>query len=576
LDLDLDQVRDREVLNIAAHLSLMARTRPYAPAVICPAGRDPAGRLCTTHWTFRQLDRETDTLARGLDAHGIGAGVRAALMVPPSLEFFALVFALFKAGAIPVLIDPGIGVKNLGRCLAEAAPAAFLGSPKAQWARRVLGWGRKSIRRRVTVGSGSRSGRGGGGGAGGLSLARLRRDGASDSDAPYPIAPIHGEETAAILFTSGSTGPPKGVVYSHANFAAQVASLRTLYAIEPGEIDLCTFPLFALFAPALGMTAVIPEMDATRPGQVDPTRVFEAVEAFGVTNLFGSPALLRRVSEHPAAQGVLLPSLRRVISAGAPVPARVLETFAALLSPRVPIFTPYGATEALPVSSIDSIEILGSTRQETDRGAGICVGKPAAGVRVKIIQISDEPIPEWSDDLIAPFGQIGEIVVQGPIVTRAYFRRPEETALAKIADPRAGEGQFWHRMGDLGYRDAQGRIWFCGRKSQRVTTPEGTLFTIPCEAVFNTHASVARTALVGIGAPGQMRPVLCVEPRSWIKSQADREQLRQALLELGATRHHTRTIQDLLFHPGFPVDTRHNAKIGREKLAEWAARKLPS
>jgi acyl-CoA synthetase (AMP-forming)/AMP-acid ligase II len=268
--------------------------------------------------------------------------------------------------------------------------------------------------------------------------------------------------------------------------------------------------------------------------------------------------------------------LRRVISAGAPVQARVLETVAPLLATHVPIFTSYGATEALPVAAISSTEILSSTRQETDRGAGICVGRPVAGMRVKIIGISDEPIPVWSDDLIVPFGQIGEIVVQGPVVSRAYFHRPDETKLAKIADPATGEGAFWHRMGDLGYRDAQGRIWFCGRKSQRVITAEGTLFTIPCEAVFNTHASVNRTALVGVGPPGQMQPVLCVEPRSWIRTQADRDQLLQALLELATTRPHTRSIQTVLFHPGFPVDTRHNAKIDRETLAAWAARRLRS
>jgi acyl-CoA synthetase (AMP-forming)/AMP-acid ligase II len=297
-----------------------------------------------------------------------------------------------------------------------------------------------------------------------------------------------------------------------------------------------------------------------------------------VTNLFGSPALIHRVGEAGAKRGVRLPTLRRVISAGAPVPASVLETFAALLAPGVQLFTPYGATEALPVTSIGSAEILGSTRQETDRGAGICVGRPVGGIRVKIIQISDEPIAEWSDAFIAPFGQVGEIVVQGPVVTHAYFHRPDATALAKIVDPGAGPGQggVWHRMGDLGYHDAQGRIWFCGRKSQRVITAEGTLFTIPSEAVFNTHPEVARTALVGVGPPGQMRPVLCVEPRKWPLAQAERDRLRTELLERGATRPHTRPIKDVLFHRSFPVDIRHNAKIFREQLAVWAARRLRS
>jgi acyl-CoA synthetase (AMP-forming)/AMP-acid ligase II len=551
-----DQDQASDFVNIATSLRVASRARPYAPAVVCPAGRDHAGRARRTHWTFAALDRESDELARKLERAGIGRGVRAALMVPPGLEFFGLTFARFKAGAVPVLIDPGMGIKNLGRCLAEAEPAAFIGIPKAQRARRLLGWGRASIETTLTVDR------------------RLFTGGPSAARGdPFPIVRTDPEETAAILFTSGSTGPPKGAVYTHAIFAEQVALLRDVYAIEPGEVDLCTFPLFALFAPALGMTAIVPEMDATRPARVNPARIFEAIDAFGVTNLFGSPALLRRVGEAGAVQGRALPTLRRVISAGAPVPARVLETFAKMLAPGVSIYTPYGATEALPVASISSDEILGSTRKETDRGAGVCVGRPVRGMRVKIIRITDEPIRAWSEDLIVPFGQIGEIVVQGPVVSRDYFQRPEATKLAKIVEP-ARPGRFWHRMGDLGYRDAQGRIWFCGRKSHRVTTAAGTLCTIPCEAVFNTHPAVARTALVGVGPPGRMRPVLCVEPHTWPLPRADAELLRRALLERGAAHAHTRPIQDVLFHRSFPVDIRHNAKIFREKLAVWAARKV--
>jgi acyl-CoA synthetase (AMP-forming)/AMP-acid ligase II len=554
----LDPNFESDLVNIAAQLPEMAQSRPYAPAVVCPAGRDRQGRPCYMHWTFRELDSRTDVLAHGLTRRGISRGMRTVVMVPPSLEFFALTFALFKLGAVPVLIDPGMGIRNLGRCIAEAAPGAFIGVRKAQVARLILRWGRKSIRIMGTP----------------AALAYFSAVHFRSADA-YPIARTGPDETAAILFTSGSTGPPKGAVYTHGIFAAQVEILRHLYGIAPGEIDLCTFPLFALYAPALGMTAIIPEMDATRPAQVNPSRIFEAIDAFGVTNLFGSPALIRRVGEAGAKRGVRLPTLRRVISAGAPVPASVLATFTELLTPGVQLFTPYGATEALPVASIGSAEILGSTRRETDRGAGICVGRPVGGIRVKIIRISDDPIAEWSDDLIAPFGQIGEIVVQGPVVTRTYYHRPDATALAKIADPAAGQGGFWHRMGDLGYRDAQGRIWFCGRKSQRVVTAEGTLFTIPCEAVFNTNPAVARTALVGIGPPGRMRPVLCVEPRKWPLARAERDRLRTELLELGATRPLTRSIQDVLFHRSFPVDIRHNAKIFRERLALWAARRLP-
>ncbi|GAC1448125.1 MAG: fatty acid CoA ligase family protein [Isosphaeraceae bacterium] len=583
-------------MNIASALAAMARDRPYAMAVACPAGHDRAMRVCYTQYTFRQLDQESDLLARGLEAVGIGRGVRTVLMVKPSLEFFALTFALFKAGAVPVLIDPGMGIKNLGRCLLEAEPFAFVGIPPAQIARRILGWARSTIRVSVTVRPSARGSRPPRLDPTGerfvtLSLSQVRKAGYSVE--PYPIAKTTGDETAAILFTSGSTGPPKGAIYTHAIFDAQVAMLRDLYAIEEGEIDLCTFPLFALFAPTLGMSSVVPEMDSTRPARVDPTKIIDAVESFGVTNLFGSPALIRRVGEFGASRGLKLPSLRRVISAGAPVSARVLERFATMLKPGVQIFTPYGATESLPVASIGSDEILRETRQRTDRGEGVCVGQPVRGMRVEIIRITEEAIPTWSPELVLPRGQVGEIVAQGPVVTQAYYNRPEATLLAKIAPqpepaenenpaassdrspPRDRPGRsVMHRMGDLGYRDALGRIWFCGRKAHRVLTREGTLFTIPCEAVFNTHPEVARTALVGVGPAGRTRPVLCVEPRAWPRARADRDRLRRELLDLGSAQTHTRPIQTVLFHRAFPVDIRHNAKIFREKLARWAARRV--
>ena len=187
-----------------------------------------------------------------------------------------------------------------------------------------------------------------------------------------------------------------------------------------------------------------------------------------------------------------------------------------------------------------------------------------------LLRIADEPIAEWSDDLRIADGEIGEIVVKGPQVTASYFNRADSNALAKIADPQ--KDGFYHRMGDLGYRDDQGRIWFCGRKAHRVVTAAETLFTIPCEAVFNTHPEVFRTALVGVGAPGRQHAVLCVELETGVDTAAV-QRINRELLAIGAECELTRNIKRLLFHPAFPVDIRHNAKIFREQLAEWAAEK---
>jgi acyl-CoA synthetase (AMP-forming)/AMP-acid ligase II len=445
-------------------------------------------------------------------------------------------------------------------CLADAAPSAFIGIPKAQLARRLFGWGKDTLQIVITVG-GSKC-------WGGVPLAEVRRMGTGAT--PYTAVATTRHETAAILFTSGSTGPPKGVVYSHGTFTAQVASLQQIYAIQPGEVDLPTFPLFALFAPALGMTAVIPKMDFTRPGAVNPERIIGPATAYNATTMFGSPALLNRVGRYGARHGVLLPQLKRVISAGAPVSAVILERFHSLLPENAEIFTPYGATEALPVSSIGSREILDETGRLAAEGRGICVGRPVPGLSLAIIPISDEPIAAWSDDLPLPLWQVGEIVVAGPQVTTSYFNRPEATRLAKIPD---SDGSVWHRMGDVGYLDKQGRIWFCGRKSHRVETARETLFTIPVEGVFNAHPDVLRTALVGIGIRGQQRAVLCVELEPASRNR-NHEQLREEMFSLGERFPHSHAVQNILFHPAFPVDIRHNAKIFREKLTVWAEGKL--
>ena len=538
--------------NIAAHLIEMARKQPDATAIIVPWGRR-GGSL-----TYAQLDDRSDRIARGLERAGIGSGVRTALMVQPGLDLFSLAFALFKCGAVPVLIDPGIGIRNMKSCIARARAEAFIGISKAHAARVVLGWGRATIRRNVTAGPRLFWG--------GWTLARIEREGVAAQGA---FAETAADDVAAIVFTSGSTGPPKGVVYRHGNFAAQIEAMREVYDFGPGEVNLPTFPLFALFDPALGMTTVIPEMDPTRPARADPEKIIGPIREFGVTTMFGSPALLDTVGRWGAARGVELPTLKRVISAGAPVAPRIIERFRSMLGEGAEIFTPYGATESLPVASIGSDEILGETRFETDRGRGTCVGRPVPSAEVRIIETNDAPIDRWDDALCIPDGTVGEIVVKGPQVTREYFDAPDHTARGKIPDGDAVR----HRMGDLGYFDNRGRLWFCGRKAHRVTTPEGVLHTVPCEGVFNAHPAVYRSALVGVERRGRVEPVVIVELER-DGGPFDRETVRRELRDRASHFDHTASISEILFHKAFPVDIRHNAKINRAALSRWAAKKL--
>jgi len=483
---------DNSGMNVSRFLQQAASLHPHRRAVIYPCSRDGRGRVAYAHLTFEQLERESGRLAAGLHRIGIRRGTRTILMVRPSLEFFALTFAVFKTGAVPVLVDPGMGVRRMLDCFRESGPEAFIGIPIAHVLRKAYPAFFRSVKHWVTVGRRWFWG--------GETLTGLLRS----QDAVLPAVQTEDEETAAILFTTGSTGPAKGVVYTHGIFAAQIESIRSHYGIADGEIDLPTFPLFALFDPALGMTAVIPDMDPTRPAKVDPRRIIEAVTNQGVTNMFASPALLHRVGRYGCRRGIRLPSLKRVISAGAPIMPSNIEQFSSLLTDSAEIHTGYGATEAMPVASISGREILAETRPLTEQGRGVCVGRALPRVQVRIVEISDAPVPDWSGVRIVDDGSVGEITVQGPQVTRRYYARPDADALAKIADGDA----IWHRMGDLGRLDAEGRLWFYGRKSQRVLTREGTLFTIACEAIFNNHPLVYRSALVGIGKPPHQRPVI--------------------------------------------------------------------
>ena len=546
-----------ETCNIASALVSQAEQQPDNIAIHYPADKN-GSQIQYESASYSALNRLSDDYAHGLIEYGIGRGTRTALMLTPGLDFFAMFFALFKAGAVPVLIDPGIGIKPLKTCLAEARPEAFIGVTKAQIARKLLGWAPDV--KLVTSGPNL--------GWGGLNTKQLRKLGQKSSGGV--LENTGPDEMAALLFTSGSTGIPKGVVYRHRHFIAQVEMLRATFDIRPGEVDLPTFPPFALFDPALGMTTVVPLMNPTRPAKVDPILLVQTIDRFEVTNIFGSPALLNILGRYTESKSIYLPSVRRIMSAGAAMPVETIRRLQKTLPGDAKVFTPYGATECLPVASVSGTELNDEVEQRTAAGEGTCVGQPVAPNRIKIIPVTDSVLESFEDTVELPVGVTGEIVVHGPTSTDSYWQRAEQTALAKITDD---EGRIWHRMGDAGYFDTEGRLWYCGRKSQRVINTDGTLFADQLEAVFNVHPEVARTALVGVGTAGRQTPVLCVELLNNPGSHR-RERIRIDLLQLGRNHAVTKSIKQILFHKSFPVDIRHNAKIGREKLATWATGKL--
>ncbi len=555
-----------DTFNIAAALTDMAARAPYQPSVVFPAGRDQHGRAITTQFTFQQLNELCDQYAHGLTDLGIEKGDRVLMLVRPGADLIALVFALIKMGAVPTLIDPGMGWRPFLQCVSEIEPRALIGLPVAHILRRAFPEPFRTVRHTVMVGGGPTAGRW-------LADGHLS-DMANRQRGAFSAVPTLLEDEAAIAFTSGSTGIPKGVIYEHGMFKALVALLRDTMGILPGEVDLALLYIFALFNPALGVTTIIPDMDPTKSADINPAYVVEAIQTHAVTNAFGSPTIWKRVAPYCVEHGIKLPTIKRLLMAGAPVPPDLIRTMLAeILSEEADILTPFGATEAMPLTTISGREIVSETAALTDTGKGMCVGVPLPGVTIRIIAVSDEPIESWHPNLALPPDTIGEIVVKGPMVTRTYLNRPEQTALAKIQEG----GEVWHRMGDLGYFDTRGRLWFCGRKAHRVQTRDAVLYPVMAETIFNRHQDVSRTALVGVDNGTDQTPVLVVEPKKgrFPGGILARQRFTLELLALGSEFPHTRAIELVLFYPGvFPTDVRHNAKIQREKLAAWAASAL--
>jgi olefin beta-lactone synthetase len=541
--------------NLCRHLVDAADKFPTSLAVAVQ--KNKMGNLTYQEMDFAQLHQRSDQLAFAFNKKGLKAGDKAVLMVTPSLDFFSITFALFKAGIIPILVDPGMGTKNLKQCFVEAKPDAFIGIPKAQFARRLFSWGKGTIQHKITVA--------GSGLWGGISLKSLLKKYPAENS--YTMATSSPDQLAAILFTSGSTGSPKGVVYSHAMFEAQISVLKNDYNIQHGERDLATFPLFSLFGPALGMASIVPEMNASKPITANPEYLFAAIKKYQCSNLFANPALIELLGYAGNRKGLRLESLKRVISAGAPATLPSIKHFCKLLNKDVNVLSSYGATESLPISKIDSCDLL-KTETITDTGGGICVGYPVENTDLAIINISEESISQWSNDLTVANYEIGEIVVSGPQISQQYYGRENATQHSKIND---GE-TIRHRMGDLGYLDEYGRLWMCGRKAHRVEAMYQkqlkSYFSICCERIINTHPTIKRSALVGVKIGGVTTPVICIE---LLEEQTESSLKLFNELRFSAEKHpHTQGIKHFLIHSGFPMDIRHNAKIYREKLAVWA------
>lgn len=542
----------RTSTNVADAIKVAAEERPYQLGIVFPAGRDKQGNPYTRQLNFKQLNEMTNQFAYGLREYGIGAKQRTLVMVRPNIEFIAAIFALLQIGAVPVIIDPGMERKAFLQCVKETAPENFIGVSESHLLRILYPKAFESVNCVITTGNWKLWS--------GAYLKDLRSENTDNLESFQPKA----EDEGLIAFTSGSTGIPKGVVFTHGGFQAQVAHLRNDFEIQPGEVDLPGLFSLALFNPALGLTTIIPDMDITAPATLNPAYLVEAIQTYGVTNSFGSPIIWKLLGSYCKENGITLPSYQRIIMAGAPVEPYVLETMYEV-APNATITTPFGSTEALPISIMDGKEILSETAALSNQGHGNCVGYTLENEDLKIIQVSDDTIEKWDDDLLVPQGVLGEIVVKGPVVSPRYVARPVQTAKAKIYEE---DGAFWHRMGDLGFFDEKGRVWFCGRKSHRLETKDGILCPIHVEALANQLAHVQRSAVIGVGKKGEEEPVLLIEENAEIKAlnEAERQAILNQAKELRSPYLPEMPIKQVQFVEKFPVDVRHNAKINREIL----------
>lgn len=532
--------------NITRALQEVASRQGEETALVVPKGHNDH------RYSFQEIAANSSDFAARLTTAGIQPGDRVMLMVRPSMEFICLTFALFELGAVVILIDPGMGYGNLLRCIKSVRPDILVAIPKGILFSRMFPAPFTTVRQRICVGRSF--------GLLGKALSALT----AAKPGPQPFV-ARENDLAAIIFTTGSTGPPKGVQYTHGIFHAQLALIGDYFGIGPGEVDQPAFPLFALFSTALGARAVIPDMDPSRPALVNPKKFIRTLVTEKVSYSFGSPAIWNVISRYCLEQQIVLP-VKKILMAGAPVSGELIERVGRIMPEDGEIHTPYGATESLPIASVSGREIVKECWPLTREGKGVCVGRPLPKITIRIIRSADGSVDGWQHVEKLSIGEIGEIVVKGPVVTHAYDHNEKETVHAKIIDGDT----FWHRMGDMGYFDEKGRLWFCGRKAHVVHTSVGPLYTICCEGIFNTHPQVIRSALVGVGTTCARIPVLLVEK----EAVADKNTLLPQLLALAGEHGLTKSISTFFIHPAFPVDIRHNAKIFREKLSLWAEEKL--
>lgn len=539
-------------MNVAAPLLTLAGKHPHKCAIRAPKKKWLQKSFHYEDQSYQELEERSRFYGHYLLDQGLKPGDKVLFFVKPCLDFTALTFSLFRAGLIPIFIDPGMGRKLLLRSIEQIEPQALIAESVVFVLKFLSPASFRSLNYSFNVNT----------------LKKACKNRREDLSSKPLMEDNDDSDTAAILFTSGGTGIPKGVRYTHGIFNHQREMLREMFSLTSDDIDLPGFPLFAFFTVTMGMTSVIPALNPAKPAQVKPELVVRNILDNKTTFLAGSPAIWERVGRYCEQHQITLPSVKYLVMFGAPVSMDIHRLYEKIL-PHGDTYTPYGATESLPVSCIAGSQLQGELYTRMMDGAGTCVGLPCPQVVIKIAPISDGPIAHEQDVRWLAPGELGEICVLSDVVTPEYVGMEQKTKEAKITSL---DGRIWHRMGDLGTLDEQGRLWFCGRKSHRLVLKSQVVPTIPLENMINECKPVRRSALVGVGTEGDHTPHLIVQRQDGrilqgpAKVQADQE-IKDII-----TKYPDIHIEHIHYQKSFPVDVRHNIKIDRLKLADQIAR----
>ena len=532
--------------NIATHLSRASKNSPDQLAIISAkkGAFDPR--------SFKELHQDVKDCAAYLQFHGISKGDHVLLGVKPGFQLILISFSLFFLGAIPIIIDPGMGLKAFLKCIKNTQPSALIGVSLMHLIGKFFPKSFKSIEKKILI----RSER---------FLDEIKPK--TGRLIPSLVTTIE-EDLAAIVFTSGSTGTPKGVSYTHRVFNSQIHHLKKNFGIQPGEKDLATLPIFALFNPALGVTSVIPNMNPRKPSLADGKNLVQTILEYNITTAFASPVIGKKIYDACKPENLTLPKVKRFFLAGAPSHPTLVKNLSNIIS-KGTVILPYGATEALPISATDHHEVK-ILAKDIAQGNGSCLGKPLSGNVVRIMPITHSPFESGSNcPKGLEQGEVGEICISGSIVSKEYFKMPGATVDSKFHD-----GKFnFHRMGDLGYFDSQGFLRFLGRKVERILTQYGPLETERCEPIINGIKEVSRSALIGIGLGQIKEPCIVVELVKNTK-KSEYKSIKKEIFSSLKNRFPEHSFPYIIFEKSLPVDSRHNAKIHRLSLSKKWSKKV--